>query len=179
MSFFKNIGSAVGGFFKKVATSTVGKTILGAAATLVGGPVAGAAVVKATSLLGEKKLGEMAAKVVSDGVVKTDKVATTLAGNGINPNSENVQVVTDALKSAAAGISNKGIGVSGSASLASVGAGGSATPGTFMDKLKLRFSSLKNWFMTNWKKVLLFGVLPALVVWFGYKFLFKRKKYRR
>ncbi len=179
MSFFKKIGGAVGGFFKKVATSTVGKTVLGAAATLVGGPVAGAAVVKATSLLGESKLGQMAAKVVSDGVVKLDKVSTTLSNAGINPNAGNIQIVSDALKSAAAGIGNKSIGVSGSAFVAPSSGSSSPVVGTsFTDKVKNVFYRVKNWLVVNWKKILLFVVLPAVVIYVVYAMFFKRKKWR-
>lgn len=175
MSFFKNVISSVGGFFKKAATSTVGKSVLGLAATVVGGPAAGLAVTKATGLLGEKQIGEMAAKVISDGTVKVDKVKDTLASYGIPETAENIQAITDALKNAATGISQKSITVSGSSASSD---NDKSNSGSFMDKIKSFYYKVKNWIVENWKTILIIASVVGGLVLLWYVFFSKNKKYR-
>nr|WP_319509410.1 hypothetical protein [uncultured Draconibacterium sp.] len=177
MGFFKKAIKSVGGFFKKTA-GTIAKTALGGAATIVGGPAAGIAVTKAIGLLGETKVGQMAAKVISDGVVKTDKVESTLKNAGINTDVDTVQTVINALKNSASGIANKNIGVT-SGFTGGVSASGSVASSnvTFMDKVKGWYYTAKIWIIEH-KKAVLIGLAimaAAMIYFFGFG---KRKKWR-
>lgn len=181
MGFFKKLVKGAGNFAKKIATSGVGKTVLGAAATIVGGPAAGAAVGSLTSMIGEKKAGEMASKVVSDGTVKESKVIETLAKIGINPSPQNIADAVTALKYSAQGIANKPITVTKSASFAPSSTSTSSNTlntGSFMDKVKNTYYKVKTWVVENSKTVLIgLGIVALGVV--GYFGFFKKTKYRR
>lgn len=181
MSFFKKLGKNLGRFAKKVAGSTIGRTVLGTAATLVGGPIAGAAVAKVTGLLGEKKTGEMASKVVGDGTVKVDKVVSTLDKLGIQTDSQTVNDVTQGLKSAAMGIGGKPVTITSGGFMPSYTPSSqtSTAPASFSDKMKNTWYKVKAWFTENWKKVLLYGVLPIGLIVGAYYLFGGKKKYRR
>ena len=176
MGLFKKIAKGVGRFAKKVAKKAV-KPALSLAATVVGGPAAGALVNKAVGLLGEKKTTEMAEKVVSDGVVKADKVEKTLSLAGL-ATPQNVQTVVGALKSAASGMTNKSIGVSGFTG--GVTTSGSSNPSlsiSFKDRLVGWWNSLKNWVIEHKTLVMIVGGIVAsfCVYYFGFG---KKKKWR-
>ncbi|WP_372934539.1 hypothetical protein [Mariniphaga sediminis] len=181
MSFFKKMGRGLGAFAKKVAGSALGRTVLGTAATLVGGPIAGAAVAKVTGLLGEKKTGEMASKVVGDGTVKVDKVISTLDKLGIQTDSQTVNDVAQGLKSAAMGISSQPVTISSGGFMPTYSPSGqaSSSPTSFSDKVKSTWYKVKTWFAENWKKVLLYGVLPIGLIVGAYYLFGAKKKYRR
>ncbi|MCU4165220.1 hypothetical protein [Carboxylicivirga caseinilyticus] len=183
MSFFKKIGKAIGGavkgvgrFAKKIATSGIGKTILGVAATAVGGPLAGAGITALTKSIGKTKAGAMVSKVVSEGVVKVDKVVTTLQKAGIEPKTELVNSIVTGVKAAAEGIAEKPINTNqttkqalSSAATMNISepyttANASTSTGSLMDKVKVYWQKLVNWVKMNWKKLLLFAVLPLGVV---------------
>nr|WP_321356640.1 hypothetical protein [uncultured Draconibacterium sp.] len=179
------------GLFKKVfkgiknagrfAAKTVGKVVkpvLSIAAGSVGGPVAAAAVNSTIGLIGEKKVGEMTAKVVSDGVVKTNKVQETLQKLGVPTSGNNINTVVTALKNAAAGMSNKSVGVSGFTG--GVSTPSSSTPSvsiSFKDRVIGWWNSAKNWTIEHKKPVLIgVGIVVAICVYyFGFG---KRKKWR-
>ena len=183
MGFLKKLGGAVGGFAKKIASSGIGRTLLSGAATAVAGPAAGAGVLKLTGMIGEKKTGEMAAKIVSDGTVKVDKIQSTLAKYGIQPDGGTLDEVVQSMKAAASGIGNKSISISGSNLIApSSGSGGSSSPvaaGNFMEKVKNGWYRSVEWVKTHWKQIALFGLLPLTIIVAIYFLVFKNKKYRR
>lgn len=166
-------------FAKKIATSGVGRTVLGATATLIGGPAAGIAVNKAIGMLGEKKIGEMASKVVSDGTVKVDKVIGTLEKSGIVADQSGIDDVVNGLKFSAMGIGSKSISVTKGSLIAAGGSNGASTTGTLWDKVKVFFYNIKSWLFANWKKALLYGVLPVVVMVGVYYLFVKKTKYRR
>lgn len=179
MSFFKKLVSGVGRFGKKIATSGIGKTVLSGAAAIFGGPGAATAVNLAISKLGEKKTGEMAAMVVKDGTVKVDKVVGTLKKMGAYATNEEVNDMVYGLKSAASGIGSKSITVTQGNT--STSENGESVVGEFslIEKVKSLFYRAKYWLTANWKKVLLYGVLPLAIivgVWYLYG---KKAKYRR
>lgn len=177
MGFFKKVGSKVGGFFKTVAQ--VGGTVLSTAATIVGGPVAGALVTKVVGLLGEKKVGEMASKVVNDGTVKVDKVLSTLDQYGIKTDANTVNDVVQALKSAASGIGNKSISVSSASLISDVSTGGTQSGLSIMDKVKSMYYRSKDWLVVNWKQAVLYGGIAIVICVAIYLLVFKKIKYRR
>lgn len=180
MGFFKKIGRKAGGFFKKVASSNIGKTVLGTVATAVGGPLAGAAVLAATKLLGEKKTGEMTAKVVSDGTVKVDKVAATLGKMGIQADQGKVNEVVEALRYSAMGIGNKSISITkGNLIPPSDSNQGHDSTGNWFQKAKdfiaLWWAKIKNFVSEKWKVILIVAAILAALVG-GWYFLVKNRK---
>nr|WP_319398212.1 hypothetical protein [uncultured Carboxylicivirga sp.] len=200
MGFFKKIGKAigkaakgVGRFAGKVASTGVGKTVLSLAATAVAGPIAGAGVAALTKAIGKTKAGEMVSKVVSDGVVKVDKVVTTLKKNGIEPSEAMLDQVVTGVKAAAEGISEKPVSTTGTAKQAlsapsfqtmsfkassKSSDSGNVAKSNFMDKVKAYWSKFVAWLQRDWKKILLFVVLPLGALYALYV-IFKPKSNRR
>jgi len=181
MGFLKKLVKGAGNFAKKIASSGVGKTVLGAAATIVGGPAAGAAVSSLTSMIGEKKAGEMASKVVNDGTVKESKVIETFAKLGINPTPQAVADAVNALKYSASGIANKPITVTKSAAFTAPTSSVSGVSGlgmTIMDKVKNFYYKVKIWATEN-SKVLWIGLAVVFVAVGGFFLFGKKTKYRR
>ncbi len=180
-TFFGNLLRGAGRFAKKIVSSGVGKTILGIAATVVGGPLAGAGVVTAIKALGKTKVGEMAAKVIDSGVVKVDKIIETLDRKNVERNPHLVEQIALGLKNAAQGISHKSISVSHNPSTyrPSSKAQSVVVKISFLDRLKGYYTSAVEWLRLNKKKAAIYGGVALVLIIGGWYLLGgSRKKWR-
>jgi len=177
MGLFKKVFKGVkqASRFAKKTVGKVAKPALSIAATAFGGPIGGVLVNKAIGLLGEGKVGQMAAKVISDGVVKVDKVEQTLKSAGVA--TTNTQTVVDALKNAAAGMSGKAVGVAGFTGGVTSSGNAPVVSISFKDRVVGWWNAAKNWTIEHKKPVLIAVgiVLTTCVYYFGFG---KKKKWR-